>query len=355
MPEQKQIRKNGNPAAKPEDPIKSIEKQIFDLQSTLESSISRITEGKIVISEVGRISENILRIIPVIRKKTAALKIEKAFQKYEKILVGTGVNPALIDFIVKKRRERIGSKLFILNPDVVTAIEKKLGIFSGGKPDGPDIFIKLNNLLSHAKDPNEIEAIVRKIRANLEAKSEKAVQLEKEDAIRHFVEEAGFEEQGDVIEFLFHENLTAAIRDEHITRKKLAIELQTVDGKITKLGRQLLAAFDKKYSSIKNSMPKEPSLFSRIISDYFATPVMATAGAIGTLTVIIYGFGRFGTELAAAHFPEAAEIFNSTGIPVICRMLKPAPVFITGFGCIFLAGLVKMLDENFKKTASGPK
>ncbi len=60
-------------------------------------------------------------------------------------------------------------------------------------------------------------------------------------------------------------------------------------------------------------------------------------------------------ELFATHFPGAAEIFNSTGIPVICSMLKPAPVFITGFGCIFFAGLVKMLDENFKKTASGAK
>jgi len=353
MAEQKQIQKNGKPAAPPEELVKSIEKQLFDLQSTLDTSISRITEGKIVISEVGRISENILKIIPVIRKKTAQLKIEKAFQKHGKILVDSGVNPALIDFIVKKRREKIGKKMFVLNPNDVTAIEKKLKIFSGGQPDGSDIFIKLNSILSGTKNLNEIEVVVRKIRSNLEAKSEKTTQLEKEDAIRNFVEDAGFEEQGEVIEFLFHENLSEAIREELITQKKLTRELQNIDGKITKLGRQLLTAFDKKYSSIKNSIPKEPSLFSRVISNYFATPVVVTAGALGTLTVLIYGFGRFGMKLFAYHFPKTAEILNSTGIPALCGILKPAPVFITGFGCIFLAGLVKMLDENFKKAASG--
>ncbi len=47
--------------------------------------------------------------------------------------------------------------------------------------------------------------------------------------------------------------------------------------------------------------------------------------------------------------PKIAEILNATGIPAICSMLEPAPVFIVGFGCIFVAGLVKMLDEKLKK------
>jgi len=348
IPAETQVQKNTNSVLAPEDLIKSIEKEIFDHQSTLDSSISRIVDGKMEISEVGRITENILNIIPVIRKKTAMLKIEKAFLKHEKTLVDTGVNPSLIDFIVKKRREKLAKKLFILDPDSVTSIEKKLDIFSGAQPPDSEIFIKLNNILARTKELDEIEVTVRRIRSSLDAKSKKAIQLEKEDAIRHFADEGGFEEKVAVIEFLFHKNLTEAIRDEVVTRKKLSYELQNIDSKITKLGRQLLTAFDKKYSGMEESMKKETPLFLRITSNYITTPVIVTAGAIGTLTIIIYSLGKFGMGLLSA---KMTEILNATGIPVICSMLKPAPVFIVGFGCIFAAGLVKMMDEKLKKNS----
>lgn len=346
-----QVQKNAKTTLPPEDLIKSIEKELFNNQSTLNSSISRIVDGTLQISEVGRITENILNIIPIIRKKTAMLKIEKAFQKYGKMLVDTGVNPALIDFIVKKRREKVAKKLFMLDPDSVTAIEKKLKIFTGDQPDDADIFIKLNNILARTKELDEIEIVVRKIRSKLEAQSKKTIQLEKEDVIRHFADEGGFEEKGAVIEFLFHKNLTEAIHDEVVTQKKLTYELQNIEGKLSKISKYLLESFNKKYSTMEESMKKELPLSLRITSNYITTPIVVTAGTIGTLTIIIYSLGKFGMGLLLTHLPKMAEILNATGIPAISSMLEPAPVFIVGFGCIFVAGLVKMLDEKLKKNS----
>lgn len=136
-----------------------------------------------------------------------------------------------------------------------------------------------------------------------------------------------------------------------LPKKKLAYELQNIEGKLSKISKYLLESFNKKYSTMEESMKKELPLSLRITSNYITTPIVVTAGTIGTLTIIIYSLGKFGMGLLLTHLPKMAEILNATGIPAISSMLEPAPVFIVGFGCIFVAGLVKMLDEKLKKNS----
>jgi hypothetical protein len=343
--------------------LEKAEQILCKLTKTLESSIEKLSKLETELNEGIDIIDNVIKIIPQIRKLKARLDLEKALIKYNNALNKKAINRELINFVVQKRREIIASKSFKLNLTTISEIEKKLGVFAEDSIVDSDIFNKFRLLLTETKDLDEIEVIVRTVRLKLEANTSMKDQLKKDEIVRHFVSEAGFEEGAAVSELLLHKDLENALRDDVVTTKKLNKELRRIEGGFGQISNHIITSVNKKIKKIEEEIEIDkdgendesvtpPPAIVKIFINYLVNPTASAAGVVGVMGIIIYSLGRFGVEPLRRIFPNMAAFFDATNITILCQMLNPQFVFIFCFGSIILGGFLKIMIEKIKMLPS---
>ena len=231
----------------------------------------------------------------------------------------------------------------------INDIEKKLGIFAKRSEVNSEFIMKLRSLLAAEQDLDNIWVIVRKMASVISESGELSKRIEKEDAIRFFVEEAGFEEKQGVCEFLGKKNLAEAVRDEIVTQKMLAKELKKVESQISKLGKILLGTMNKKISSVSRNFERNVPAPVRLVSNYLINPLMITSTVMGSLAVVVFAIGRYAVGPIGCFSLSLEKVILSTQIPAICGMLDAQKVFLAGFAAIFFGGFIKMMDEKIRE------
>lgn len=332
-----------------ENMLNKLQVNLEKLESELSAACKKLYDVNIELHEARNVVENILSLIPQIRRDKARINLKTALTKYKSRLTSYGVNPSLVEFIVQKRVERILGKTFRLPLVRVVEIEKKLGIFSTAAENSADIFTKLRGILKTTDDIDEIYTIVRKMRVNLQTPSAMEKILQKEDNIRYFVEEAGFDEKSSVMELLTHKNLADAIKDDTITEKRLRHELKKLTGEFTKVSDYVVKSIKREDRIVKEAFSRELPLAVRILSDYMITPVAVSSSGLGALILIFFVIGNYLLAPIQTAMPKAAHILASSGIPTLCELSHPPYVFIIGLSLILIGGLIKRIDEKMRE------
>jgi len=347
--ENKEIAKNVNEQVNPGDMLQKIKDHLISLESELSADRKKLYDANIELHEARNIIENVLSLVPQIRREKARLDLKTALTKYKPRLAACGVNSSLVDFIVQKRVERILGKSFRISLGRVIDLEKKLGIFTTAVENKSDIFTKLRETLSKTEDMDEIYTIVRKMRVNLKTPSAMEKILQKEDTIRYFVEEADFYEKSSVMELLTHKTLSDAIKDDAITEKRLKHELKKLEGEFSKVSNYVIKSIKREDRIVKDALSKELPLPIRILSDYMITPVAISASALGALIIVFFIIGNYLFIPLHPAAPKLAHILESSGIPSICALSRPLYVFVIGLSLILIGGLIKRIDEKMRE------
>ncbi|MBN2407051.1 MAG: hypothetical protein JXJ19_05090 [Elusimicrobia bacterium] len=340
-----------NSDVKPEN--NNMEKELETLEHELDILIPKLLDVKTEFFEIGRVIDRLLEIIPSMKKKKAILKFERAVNKYRNALFAQGINQALFDHIISKRRAELEEKRYELDLRTIIKIEKRIGIFSHEPMAKSNIFDKFRIVLPGKKDLDEIEVIIRKVKLKLEL--EKKKELKKDDLVRYFAYEAGFEDIPVVIELLSNKTLSDAIKKNVVTEGRLTKELGRIKGDFSELNRRIMNTVNKEVSRMNEMLGQEVPMAARVFSNYIVNPLAASSGVIGFTAVLLFTAGKYLAGPLKGIMPGLADIMEATGLPMICSMLKPQLVYILGFGFIFVSGFTKMLDEKVKKSVMGKK
>jgi hypothetical protein len=327
-----------------EDIVVNLERACKEYELELNKMVKKLSDINFEKQEAVHIMDNLLKIIPAIRKIKSRLRLERAVKKYGDILAEKGINRALLNYIIQQKRNDLSKQSYELDNDTINKKEKSLGI----SEEDSNVFEKFRLILPESKDLDDIEVIVRAVRLKL-AHSENKELLNKDRLVKYFVDEAGFDERSAVSELLLNKTLADAIKTKVVTEERLIKELTKIKGDFTVLSKKIIEIVNKKISKINESMGKETPLFLRFFSNYFVNPIAGTASVVGIVSLVLYTFGRYASEALRLYLPKFIGMFDAMGITVIANELKPQPVYLFCFILIFIGGLLKMIDENIKK------
>ncbi|MFC2061771.1 hypothetical protein ACFLUV_04595 [Elusimicrobiota bacterium] len=323
------------------------EKELNQLENDLKLQLERLVDIKINPDQIDEYIKKILTIIPQIKKKRGLLKFEKAVSKYKEILITRGINRALLDHVIEKRRQELSEKLYELSLNAIIKIEKKRGIFSKVSITESKIFEIFRFILPQTTDIDEIEVIVRKLKLKLD--SEKKKRFSKEEMVRYFVYEAGFQDMSAVMELLLNKSLSYALGSHVVTEGRLTREMEQIKGDFSELSNKIVNRVNKKVLKMNELLGKETPVAFRVFSNYLVNPVAAAAGGIGIFAIVFYSIGRFFAGPLESYSPVVGEIFNATGIPMLCTMISPVLIYFLSIISVIIGGLLKMIDENMRK------
>jgi hypothetical protein len=343
--------------------VEEKEKELEALEAELSRLIKKVSGVEVELHTVGGVIDNILELIPTVKRKSAILRFEKTVRKYKSALVNNGIKEPLLEHIVANRKKELERKAYWLDPRYIIQLEKKLDIYTQDSIESSNIFEKFRVLISNSKRMDEIEVILRKVKQKWESQSPLEKVPDKKDIVGNFVAEAGFESGSEVADVLMNSTLEK-VRDENaVNEKKLRENLMKIKGEYKKLGDYIVTAMNNKLKvlnelinsklqDMNKAVLEEAPLKLRILSDLILQPVSLFFSLSGLAVILLYCLGKFGPAVAGyVGGTSLTKIISETKISIVCSKLHPLPVFAAGIVLFLFGGLLKVLDEKLKRAA----
>ncbi|MDA3792242.1 MAG: hypothetical protein PF545_01090 [Elusimicrobia bacterium] len=314
--------------------------KIGGIKKELSDAVSKLQELQIDEAAALEKIDRALKLFPELRKLEMRLSLERAILKHCIKLKGAGVNSGLINFIVKKRLENIKNMPAHLKLEKINKLEEKIGV--SVIKDRKEFFSRFRLMLMEAKNPDEIEVILRRVRLNMKGESELKEELQKEEKVREFVGDGKFDEKEAVAELLMSKNLSSAIREEIVTKKQLEEKFNLIEGDINRFSKDIIRTVDMKFDMLSSEIYAKPSFYARMISGYLIGPLRIVLSAGGILIIILYTVGRY-IMGAGSLYSMGIETMP---LITLCGIISPGIAYFAGICFLLLSGALKFLDDN---------
>jgi hypothetical protein len=337
------------------------EQELPKLQTELVKLVKDAAGTEIGMHLIESTVTRILEVVPLIRKKKAVLRFERAFDKYRVQLQESGIEEALIKNIVEARRSELADRLYQLEKRQRQAVEKKIGISDTDK-DSTD-FDNLRLLLGKTNRMDEIEVIVTRIKQRWDEQyGLEDLHVGKRAMAARFVEEAGFDDDLRVMDTLLNSTPQEVMAKTIVSEQRLAGVLKGVKEEYVKLSKYIVSAMNNKVKIVNNvikkqidiinkSMLEEAPVAVQLLSRLLIVPLSLFLSLTGMSIAALYITGMYLTEMLERILPEFAVFMDSAGIVRLAESLEPLPVMAAAFLIFIIGGTLRLLDDKIKRAA----